>query len=157
MGYPIIEFHPPPSPGKEFSFVVTKPGKTGGVVNRLSVIEQMLYEVLDPENYLLPDVNLDISQVTVEEVGVDRVLVKGARGKRPTGWLKCTGIRMDGYRIEAALIIPGHEARVKAKILGEALVQRANWILKGKGMEKIVDYRIETPGAEEMFGYDIIT
>ena len=155
MGYPIIEFHPSSPPSTQPSFIVTKPTRTGGVVNRLSVIEQTLYEVLDPQNYLLPDVNLDLSHVTVEEVGVDKVVVRGARGKSPTPWLKCTGIRMDGYRIEAALIIPGHEARVKARILGEALVQRANWILKGRGMEKIVEYRIETPGAEEMFGYDI--
>jgi len=155
MGYPIIEFHPS-SRSKECSFIVTKSARTGGVINRLSVIEQMLYEVLDPQNYLLPDVNLDISQVTVEEVGVDRVVVRGARGKRPTGWLKCTGIRVDGYRIETVLIIPGHEARLKARILGEALVQRANWILKDMGMEKIVEYRIETPGSEEMFGYDIL-
>jgi hypothetical protein len=147
MGYPIIEFN------SDASFIVTKPARTGGVVSRLSVTEQMLYEVLDPANYLLPDVNLDLTRVTVEEVGVDRVRVQGARGRPPTDWVKGTAIRQDGYRIEGALIIPGFEARAKARILGEALVQRANMILKGMKMHSIEEYRVETPGSEEMFGF----
>jgi hypothetical protein len=149
MGYPIIEFN------SNGTFIVTKPRRTGGVVSRLSVTEQMLYEVLDPGNYLLPDVNLDLSNVKVEEVGADRVRVSGARGRSPTPWLKCTAIKQDGYRIEGALIIPGYEARHKAQILGEALIQRANMILKRLKMDKITEYRIETPGTEEMFGYFI--
>jgi hypothetical protein len=147
MGYPIIEF------AHDGSFVVTKAARTGGVVNVLSVTEQMLYEVLDPANYLLPDVNLNLSAVKVVQVARDRVRVSGARGRPPTPWLKCTAIRQDGYRIEGTLIIPGHEARVKARILGEALIQRANMILKRMGIEKITEYRVETPGAEEAFGY----
>jgi hypothetical protein len=148
MGYPIIEFN------SDTSFIVTKPAKTGGVVSKLSVTEQMLYEVLDPANYLLPDVNLDLTGVRVEEVGVDRVRVQGARGKSPTAWVKGTAIRQDGYRIEGALVIPGFEARAKARVLGEALVQRANMILKGMKIDAIEEYRVETPGSEEMFGFE---
>lgn len=147
MGYPIVEFN------ADGTFIVTKPARTGGVVSKLSVTEQMLYEVLDPANYLLPDVNLDLSHVEVTEVGVNRVRVSGAKGRPPTPWIKCTAIKQDGYRIEGALIVPGHEARQKARILGEALIQRANSIMKHMKMEKITEYQIETPGAEEMFGY----
>lgn len=147
MGYPIIEFHP------NGTFVVTKPAKTGGIVTKLTVAEQMLYEVLDPSNYLLPDVNLDISQVILTEIGMDKVHVSGAKGRPPTPWLKCTAIKQDGYRIDGTLIIPGIEARQKSLILGEALIQRANRILKAMNMKGITEYRIETPGAEEMFGY----
>ena len=147
MGYPIVEF------SADGSFIVTKPARTGGVVSKLSVTEQMLYEVLDPSNYLLPDVNLDLSRVTVTPVGVDRIRVFGAIGRPPTPWLKCTAIKQNGYRIEGALIIPGFEAREKARILGEALIQRANIILKGMKKQGIAEYRIETPGAEEIFGY----
>jgi Acyclic terpene utilisation family protein AtuA len=150
MGYPIVEFNP------DGTFIVTKPVRTGGIVSKLSVAEQMLYEVLDPANYLLPDVNLDLSHVTLKEVGKDRVRVSGAKGRPPTPWLKCTAIKQDGYRIEGALIIPGFEAREKARILGEALIQRANGILKGLKMSNITEYRIETPGAEEMFGYSVL-
>lgn len=146
MGYPIVEFQ------RNGTFIVTKPARTGGVVSKLSVAEQMLYEVLDPANYLLPDVNLDLSRVTLTKVGVDRVRVSGAKGRPPTPWLKCTAIQQDGYRVEGVLIVPGFEARQKARILGEALIQRANMILKGMKMPAITEYRIETPGAEEMFG-----
>jgi len=149
MGYPIVEF-PSPSSG---DFIVTKPHNTGGVVSKLSVAEQMLYEVLDPANYILPDVVLDLTNVTLTDCGDNRVLIRGARGKRPTEWIKCTAIKQDGYRIEAALLIPGHEARKKALILGEALIQRANMILKRMKVQGIQEYRIETPGAEAMFGY----
>jgi Acyclic terpene utilisation family protein AtuA len=150
MGYPILEFF---SSGE---FVITKPSRTGGVVSPLSVTEQMLYEVLDPANYLLPDVNLDLTDVRVTSVGRDRVLVRGAKGRMPTPWVKCTAIRQEGYRVEGALIIPGFEARMKAKILGDALVQRANMILKKMKTEPITEYRIETPGAEEMLGYYVL-
>jgi hypothetical protein len=71
MGYPIIEF------AQDGSLVVTKPARTGGVVNVLSVTEQMLYEVLNPANYLLPDVNLDLSNVKVVQAAWDRVRVSG--------------------------------------------------------------------------------
>jgi len=149
MGYPIVEFH------SNGMFTVTKPRQTGGIVNVLSVAEQMLYEVLDPANYLLPDVNLDLSNVRITQDSHDRVRVHGARGKPPTPWLKCTAIRQNGYRIEGALIIPGHEARLKARILGDALVGRVNMILKRMKIAEITDYRVETPGAEEAFGYTL--
>ena len=146
MGYPIVEFN------SDGTFTITKPAKTGGVVSKLSVTEQMLYEVLDPANYLLPDVNLDLSQVNVTQVGPDVVYITGAKGRPPTPWLKCTAIKQDGYRIEGALIVPGFEACQKARVLGEALIERANMILKALKIQGISEYRIETPGAEEMFG-----
>jgi hypothetical protein len=150
MGYPIVEFS---STG---DFIVTKPVKTGGIISKLSVTEQMLYEVLDPANYLLPDVNLDLSQVTVTEVGRNCVQVQGAKGRPPTPWIKCTAIKQDGYRIEGTLIIPGFEARHKATILGEALIQRTNRILAEMKVSGIQEYRVETPGAEEMLGYLVL-
>lgn len=93
MGYPIVEC------AADGSFVVTKAPETGGVVSVLSVAEQMLYEIGDPAAYILPDVIVDLTSVTLRSAGKDRVLVAGARGRASTPYLKVSGIYMDGYKV----------------------------------------------------------
>jgi hypothetical protein len=69
--------------------LVTKPAKTGGLLTPLTVAEQMLYEIGDPANYVLPDVNCDFTQVRMfqdEKSGGVRVI--GAKGKPPTDTFK---------------------------------------------------------------------
>ena len=107
MGYPIVEFE------ANGEFVVTKPEKTGGMVTTATVSEQILYEILDPALYLLPDVILDMRQVRLSQVGENRVLVQGARGLAPTPWVKCSGIFLDGWKLSGELVIGGHEAKAK--------------------------------------------
>ncbi|KAL8277746.1 hypothetical protein RQP46_009868 [Phenoliferia psychrophenolica] len=146
MGYGIVEV------SKDGSFVVTKPAGTGGVVSRLSVGEQMLYEVLDPANYLLPDVILDLTQVTLTQLTPTRVQVSGALGRPPTAWLKCTAIASDGYSILGQLGIIGNDAREKAKVLGPALLERVGAVVAEKGFAPFGETRVEAIGSEEMFG-----
>ena len=122
MGYPIATFE------EDGTFTVSKPCNTGGLVTRHTVAEQMLYEVLDPENYVLPDVVVDLSQVTLHQMDVDRVLICGVRGKSPTQWLKCTAVRQTGFRITADLVVFGANAEQKAVALGRAILQRARHV-----------------------------
>ena len=110
MGYPIVEV------ASDGSFVVTKPERTGGLVTVATVGEQMIYEVLDPGNYLLPDVILDLRQCSLEQIALDRVLLKGACGRPPTPFLKVSGIFLDGYKMSAELLIGGIEARQKVNL-----------------------------------------
>lgn len=104
MGYPILTFN------EDSTFLISKPGKTGGVVNSHSVCEQMLYEVLDPENYVLPDVVVGMSNVRLEQADTGVVLVKGAKGNSPTPWLKCTAVEERGYRLTVDMVVCGEEA-----------------------------------------------
>lgn len=131
MGYPIATFE------GGTSFTVSKPRNTGGLVTRHTVGEQMLYEVLDPENYVLPDVVLDLSQVTLDQVDTDVVRVTGAKGKPPTEWLKCTAVQQTGYRVTADLLLFGTDADKKGAALADAILRRSKHIaeaeLRSKG------------------------
>ena len=55
--------------------------------------------------YLLPDVICDWSQVTLDQVGPDRVLVKGGKGLGRTGSYKVSATHADGWRAVSTLTL----------------------------------------------------
>ncbi|MPM33632.1 hypothetical protein SDC9_80209 [bioreactor metagenome] len=82
LGFPIIEIK------ENGEFFITKVPGSGGLVNRHTCTEQMIYEIHDPARYLTPDVVADFSQVTFTEIGPDMVQVRGATGHPRTETLK---------------------------------------------------------------------
>ena len=146
IGYPVIECH------DDGSFVVTKPEGTGGRVLRAAVAEQMLYEVGDPGAYLLPDVSCDFRNVHIEQLGPDRVGVRGARGLAPTNQYKVSATQLDGYRCAGAMVIVGIDAAAKARRTGEAIVERTRRILRTQGLPDYTATAIELFGNEGLYG-----
>ena len=146
MGYPIVECDP------VGTFVVTKPEGTGGLVTAATVAEQITYEVHDPAAYVLPDVVCDFRGVQLEDLGQDRVRVKGARGAPPTANYKVSLTWHDGFRCLATLMIVGAEARAKAQRVGEAILARTRRLFGVSGYGDYLATSIEVLGAESMYG-----
>ncbi len=118
VGYPIAEIT------SDGGIVVTKAESTGGMVDRLTVIEQLLYEIHDPAAYLAPDVVLDVRDVAVEEIAKDRVRVTGARGKPAPATLKATVCVDGGVLGEAEISYAGPNAAVRARLAAQVIAVR---------------------------------
>ncbi|QJB70852.1 DUF1446 domain-containing protein [Parasphingorhabdus halotolerans] len=116
------------------SCIITKPENSGGLVSVGTVAEQLLYEVGDPQTYFVPDVVCDFTQVTLEQVGDDRVRVTGAKGYSATDSLKACATWDDGWRGIAYQPIIGPDARAKAKKQAAAMFARGSMMLRGRGM-----------------------
>lgn len=146
MGYPIAECE---SSG---SFVITKPEGTGGLVSRLSVSEQIVYELGDPGAYLMPDVTCDFRGASVTECGQNRVRVEGARGYPPPRKLKVSATYPDGYRASSSTVIAGFDVVEKAEAYSKALLERVNRMLKERGLEALKHAAVHLIGAETLLG-----
>jgi Acyclic terpene utilisation family protein AtuA len=146
IGYPVLTCNP------DGSFIVEKPPQTGGLVSVATVAEQLVYEIGDPANYLLPDVVCDFTQVQLEQVGEDQVSVRGARGKAPTPNYKVSATYAHGFRCSGQLTIVGLDAVAKAQRTGEAILTRTRRLLADAGLKDYGDTLVEVLGAESCYG-----
>jgi hypothetical protein len=119
IGFPIIEAYP------DASFVVTKHENTGGIVNRKSVSEQLMYEIGDPSEYITPDCVADFTSISLEEEDENRVRVYGIKGKPDTPFYKDSASYNDGYKLSSTLVYSWPDPVTKAKKASEILKKRA--------------------------------
>ncbi len=146
MGFPIIEV------SADSSFVVTKPAYTGGLVSPATVGEQIVYEIGDPQAYLLPDVTADFSHIQLEQVGENRVKVTGARGRAPTDSYKVSATYPDGNRVTVSFMIGGMEAKKKAERVADAILTKCERVLAMRGAPPFTGKSVEILGTEATYG-----
>jgi hypothetical protein len=118
IGFPIARIE------EDGSFAIGK-AKGGGIVDRRTVTEQLLYEVHDPAAYLTPDVVADISTASLTELGDDWVRVDGVRGHVRPERLKVTVCYEGGYLGEGEISYYGPNALARARLAAEVVRKRA--------------------------------
>ena len=146
MGFPIVECV------ADGSFIVSKPEGTGGLVSVGTVGEQVLYEIGDPSQYLLPDVTCDFTQVELEQLDDGHVLVSGAKGRAPSDHYKVSATYMDGYRCNASFMIGGRQAVEKGQRVAESIIERVSVIFNAMDLEAFTATDIEILGSETTYG-----
>ena len=146
MGFPIVEVEP------NGDFIVTKPKDTGGMVTFGTVAEQLLYEIGNPSEYLLPDVVCDFTKVTINDLGNNRVLVKGATGSAPTNQYKVSATYMNGYRVAGTLVIAGRSAKEKGELIAQAIIKKCSRILTNNGFEQFKNTSYDLIGTDSIYG-----
>ncbi|KAA0180371.1 DUF1446 domain-containing protein [Cupriavidus gilardii] len=118
LGYPIVRLD------SDGGIEIGKAAGTGGCVDLRTVKEQLLYEVHDPAAYLTPDVVADISAVTVEQVGPDRVAVRNIRGHARPEQLKANLFHEGGWIAEGEISYAGPNAAARARLAGDIVRKR---------------------------------
>ncbi|MEJ7887217.1 acyclic terpene utilization AtuA family protein [Acinetobacter baumannii] len=146
MGFPVVEV------SEDGSFVVTKPQGTGGLVSTATVAEQIVYEIGNPQAYLLPDVIADFSHVHLEQVGEHRVRVTGAKGQAPTTQYKVSATYPDGYRVLVSFLIAGREAPRKAQVIADAILTKCERVLAMRSVPPFSEKSVEILGIESTYG-----
>ena len=146
MSYPIAEV------SADGGFIIDIPPCTGGMVTPATVGEQILYEIGDPANYLLPDVVCDFSNVRIEQIAKDRVQVTGAKGRAPGPDYKVCATYIDGYRMMGSFYMAGINAADKARTNLNAWVKRTRKVFEEKGYGDYRRVSIDIVGTDSIYG-----
>lgn len=146
IGYPITEI------SADGNFVCSKPEGTGGLVTRATIAEQMVYEIGDPQAYMLPDVICDFSNVELEQVGENLVRVTGAIGSPAPDTYKVCTTYADEFRGGTNMTFYGIDADRKAQKLADAIFVAARRTLKHLGLPDFSETSVELLGTESQFG-----
>jgi hypothetical protein len=139
VGYPIAEI------SADGSSIITKPPGTGGLVTVANVTEQLVYEIGDPAHYHTPDIDVDLTTVSLSQSGPDRVAVTGASGRPPSDRLKVSAIYRDGWTASGMLAVVGRDAEAKARSSGAIVLER----VKRAGFE-LAESMVEVLGAGDV-------
>lgn len=146
IGFPIAEV------SEDGSFICSKLENTGGKVSVATVAEQMVYEIGDPQAYVLPDVICDFTNVSLTQLAQDRVLVEGARGTPAPDTFKVCMTYNDGYRGGVVAGFYGEQADEAARTYADAAIKRTETTLAHKDLAALTETSIEVLGVEGHYG-----
>ncbi|MCI2256145.1 DUF1446 domain-containing protein [Domibacillus sp. PGB-M46] len=118
LGFPYAEIK------ADGSAIITKIPDTGGVINLMTAKEQLLYEVINPHEYITPDVIADFTSARLREVGPDQVEVTGGKGKERPKTLKVSVGYHAGFIGEGEISYAGSNALGRAQLAGEIMRKR---------------------------------
>ena len=145
IGYPIVDV------SENGEFICTKSKNTSGLVSFGTVAEQMLYEIGDPQAYILPDVVCDFSNVIISEIEKDTVKVKGAKGYPAPQQYKVCATYADGFRAGHVCSFVGIDAAKKARTYGEAIFERSKMIMRMMNIPDFDETSIEIIGDNSQY------
>jgi hypothetical protein len=126
---------------------IFKPAVAGGCVDLDTVRQQLLYEVHDPSAYLTPDVVVDMTTVTLDDLGGDRVRVTGVSGRPATGSYKVVGATEDGWAADVSVAFGWPDAEAKARAAADLARKRVD--VAGV---PVADWRVELFGVNALHG-----
>ncbi|RDW71833.1 hypothetical protein BP5796_07867 [Coleophoma crateriformis] len=106
IGYPIAEV------GSRGEVVITKQRGTNGVVNTDTCKAQLLYEIQGP-----CDVTAILDQISVEQIGTNRVRLHGVKGAPSPPTTKIGITARGGYQAEVHWFLVGLDIATKARML----------------------------------------
>jgi hypothetical protein len=141
LGFPIGEV------SEDGTAVITKVEGSGGKVTAATCKEQMLYEIQDPAAYFTPDVVADFSGVDIEEIGMNRVRISGASGRKRPDTLKVSIGYIDSFIGEGQMSYAGPGALARARLALDIVAER----LKITGVESS-EIRYDLLGVNAMHG-----
>jgi Acyclic terpene utilisation family protein AtuA len=118
LGFPIGEV------GEDGSLTITLHPGQGGLITPAVLKEQLLYEIGDPAAYIVADVISDITQAEMEDLGNNRVRVRGVRGHAPTSTYKVSMSYEGRYQISVGLVYTWPDCVGKARASADLVFRR---------------------------------
>lgn len=146
IGYPIAELR------ADGSFDCSKPEGTGGLVTCATIGEQMVYEIGDPQAYMLPDVICDFSHVELEQLAENLVRVTGATGLPAPDTYKVCTTYADEFRGGTNMTFYGVDAARKAQKLADSIFVASRRALKQYALADFSETSVELIGNESQYG-----
>ena len=118
IGYPIASL------SDSTTFTISKNPNSGGLINRFTIIEQVLYEMGNPNCYISPDVVVDFTSFKINDLSKNCVKISDVKGYKPTDTYKVSINYFNGFKASSQLTISGPKALEKAKLTAKIIWER---------------------------------